>query len=468
MDENNGKNTLKTIVLISSIGGLPLFLMIFVIFVVVLLVLGLFNGGDGGGSVCVTLPTVDSTCKSITVEGKGTMDLDEYVAGVVNAEIGGMSDETFEMYKAGAVAARSYVLAHASKDSSGNCTVTSGQSFQVYKENPDSNMKQAAEETSGMVMVKDGNIFSTQYDAFCYTSKDSNNYEVCQGHGTTTSIPISWVEQHVPASYRAKPNDRSVSHGNGMSQYGAYYLVTEKQYDYQKILDHFYGDEGATLASINNSSSNCSAGNLHALSSYTLNGEGLKKLNKQLNDSEITSLNNFIEKEVTKATYGTGDAVAAAGQSLAYGLEQSGYYLGYYWGGGHGENGTGVINTWGKNVGIAYTTGNNTPTGPEYGVDCSGFVSWAIRNACSPNFGSVTAENFMGFGNEITLKEAKPGDVLANSGHVILVVKNNGDGSVTTVEASISKGVVFRNYSSASGYKVVDMSKWYSNNCTRN
>ena len=468
--DGDHKKTIRILMILSSLVGAPTVLIFFTVFVVVLFILGLFVGKDSDSSNnCVTLPTVDSVCKSITVEGQGTMDLDEYVAGVINAEVGGMVDTNFNTYKAAAVAARSYVLANANKDSSGNCSVSSSQSFQVFKENPDDNMKNAATETSGMVMVKDGKVYSTQYDAFCYSSKDSSNYQVCQGNGSTTSIPVQWVESHVPAAYRAAPNDRSVSHGNGMSQYGAFYLASEENKEYKEILEHFYGDDGATLASINSSSSNCNS-SLTTLENYNLRHQNLNVLNRTLSQSEINDLNNYLNQEIAKAGHGSGNAVAAAGQSLVYWLEKKGYYLQYRWGGGHGGYGDGNYTFVGANPNWG-SSKFGCDSGHEdrcyWGMDCSGFVSWATRTACNESFGAGVSYTWVPYGNRISLKDAKPGDVIAWSEHIQLIVKNNGDGSVIVAEEAggSTSGLVFSEISSTN-HKVVDMKNWYANHCT--
>lgn len=456
------KNLLKKKIFLFFVTGggttFLVFLLFIPLFIAVLFCLGLLDGNDSSNSSCVRSQSVGEICNSITIEGQGSMDIDEYVAGVVNGEIGGMVDTSFETYKAGAVAARSYVLANASKDSSGNCVVSNGENFQVYKSNPDENMKKAATDTSGQVMVLDSKVYSTQYDAFCWDKKDSSDYYICQGHGDNLKIPSSWVDSKVAKTYLAAPH--TSSHGNGMSQYGAWYLATEKNYDYKSILDYFYGDEGATLATANGVTSNCSS-TLTSLSNYNLGHQGLNILNRTLTSSEIANLNSFINNEVDKAGYGTGDGVAAAGQSLVYGLEQMGYYLGYCWGGDRSS--VGVGSQWGASSSSCDSDKN---THPYYGMDCSGFVSWAIRNGCSNDFSSATTYD-MDYGPHIDVTKAKPGDLMLNlTSHVRLVVKNNGDGTVITAESGGSAGDLnFSVHGNEVGYNYIDMSNFYKKTC---
>lgn len=451
----------KIFLLLFAGGGTTffLFLLFIPLFIAVLFCLGLLNGkSSSSNSMCIRTQTVGEVCSSITVEGQGTMDVDEYVAGVVNAEIGGMTDTTYETYKAGAIAARSYVLAHGNKDANGNCVVSSGENFQVYKANPDENMKKAASDTSGQVMMLDNKIYSTQYDAFCWDKKDSSNYYVCQGNGDNLKIPTTWVESKVSKAYLKAPH--TASHGNGMSQYGAWYLATEKDYDYKSILEYFYGDEGASLSATSGSSSNC-GGTLTTLDHYTLGHEGLQILNRTLNRSEISNLESFINSEVDRAGYGTGAGVAAAGQSLVYGLEQMGYYLGYCWGGDRSS--IGVSADWG-----AASSSCNSPSNTHlyYGMDCSGFVSWAIRNGCSDAFTSATTYD-MDYGPHIDVTQAKPGDIMLDTdSHVRLVVKNNGDGTVITAESGGSAGDLnFSVHGNESRYNYIDMTDFYKGTC---
>ena len=208
-----------------------------------------------------------------------------------------------------------------------------------------------------------------------------------------------------------------------------------------------------------------SSGSLTALSNYNLHHEGLTKLNKSFSSDEVNEMNNFINSKVDEAGYGTGAGVAAAGQTLVSVLEQKGYYLGYYWGGDRSSLGIGT--SWGVNRGIAITRGGNA-TGPEFGMDCSGFVSWSIRMGCNSNYGSKTASGYKELNTKSlsSLNEAKPGDILVSSGHVILIIKNNGDGTVIAAEESYSSmGLIFNKYTNLGNYSLRDRSSWYSTNC---
>lgn len=190
-----------------------------------------------------------------------------------------------------------------------------------------------------------------------------------------------------------------------------------------------------------------------------------------LSGTEIDHLNNYIIDSVNKSGYGTGAGVAAAAQSLIYGLYQYGYHLPYWYGGGHVPGITlGVDVDWGKSGGAidpTYESYNDGKSRYIYSYDCSGFVSWAIKNACKADFAPLSGSPYLNFGDSITQKEVKPGDVLVYPKHHIqLVVKNNGADGVTVAESTSGGGVIFKDYKTvSSNYTIVDMSEWYSNNC---
>lgn len=448
-----------------------------IIFVLMFIVINDDDGSNGSGdnSTCVNLPAIDNVCKSITPSGFATMSVDEYVAGVVAAEVGGMEDEGLNTYKAAAVAARSYALANATKDGNGNCAVPVGPSFQAFVETTNENIISAANETSGVVLVKDNNIVSSQYDALCIESEDSINYYLCQGGEGEEHlmVPRTWLESKRNSDYIEET--RLAVHGNGMSQNGAWYLAEDRGWDYTKILNYFYGDDGITLASINGATSNCSSsnnGSLSTLDNYNLGHAGLNVLDRTLTSSEIDELNSYINSEVDKAGYGTGAGVAAAGQALTYWLEQKGYYLQYRWGGGHDDaadnNGSfvGVNPNWGSTA-FGVDNNNGSISRKYWGMDCSGFVSWVTRTACLPSGFNYLAGTWSDSrGTSIRLSDAKPGDVIDWDEHIQLIVKNNGDGSVIVAEATggSTSGLVFSLISNPSG-NVVDMTDWYSNHC---
>ena len=454
------------------------------VFVAILMILGLI--GTDSSEECIDLKSADEICKSISVVGYGTMSVDDYVAGVISQEVKGFDSYTngIEVMKANVIAARTYafheILAGSpgfSHDSSGNCSVPAPsentQDFDIASEVA----KQVANETSGMILVdSSGSAAFTQFSSILLTKpyNDFGSEVTLMENDGSLSIPKTWIESNVNTCKEGiKTNPQyggyGCGHGHGMSQWGALYLAKEKNYDYEKIIEYYYYDDGFELASSNGSSRSCKPtnnGTLQPLKNYKTNHDGLEVLSHTLSESERESLDDYLNKQINAAGYGTGAGVAAAGQSLVYWLEQKGLYLQYFWGGGQGAGDNTVVGAspnWGSTSYGADFKGH----GKYFGMDCSGFVSWAVRTACAPNSGSRQAEGWMSFGPEISLKDAKPGDVIAHKDHVMLVVKNNGDGTVYVAEESNDLGFTLVDSDRASGRKVVDMTKWYKDNCDK-
>ena len=238
------------------------------------------------------------------------------------------------------------------------------------------------------------------------------------------------------------------------------WLIKDKMVGARKAIFGLDFDEGVA----------CTGSNMGSLDSYNFAGSGLKVLDRTLSKSELKDLNSYLKSEVKKAGHGTGAGVAAAGQSLVYWFEQKGYFLSYFWAGGHGNGGDhtiiGANPDWGsRKYGVDTHSGNYRPY---YGMDCSGFVSWATRLGCNANFGANVSGNWTSLGKRISsLKDAVPGDVLADNTHIQLVVKNNGDGTVIVAEETGgNSGLVFNKISSPR-HPIYSMKKWYSKNCSK-
>ncbi len=178
----------------------------------------------------------------VTVEGSGTYDFEEYIAGVVNAEIGYDTGNNIEAMKAQAVAARTFTLYMTE-----NCTkpIANSQNTQAFK-TASNRSKEAAKATEGQVLTYDGNIFLSQYDHY--------NLSSCSdGWCTATYTKQPNNEKHevkIPETY-ANKYDRLGGHGNGMSQVAALYLQ-DQNYNYEKILKYFYS-EGVQISKIGSS-----------------------------------------------------------------------------------------------------------------------------------------------------------------------------------------------------------------------
>ncbi len=190
-------------------------------------------------------------CPSIAVEQENgdieTMDLETYVARVVTKENNWYEGDNIENMKAQAVASRTYAL-----NATNNCqnSIKNSQSAQTLADTPSAMAIRAAEETNSLVLLQDGKVFSTMYDALAIDHSDNSNYYLKQAN---LAIPKSWLDSKVTKSqyeFYAKYN-----HGKGMSQWGSRYLQTIGK-NYEDILNTFY-----TMAEISRMGGLISGGN---------------------------------------------------------------------------------------------------------------------------------------------------------------------------------------------------------------
>lgn len=189
---------------------------------------------------CVTSSTASSSnyCPNgITVTGKnaGTYDLEEYVAGVVSGESWGGQD--IEAYKAQAIAARTYAI-----NRTDNCSksIDNGENAQVFSDDLKEGVEEAVEATNGQVLLYDGNVFSSEYDSFCYNDSDCT-YGTEDGKRYVVYRKVPGNETHkvyISSSYYKMV---AGGHGRGMSQVAAYEMASQGK-TYDEILEFFYAD----------------------------------------------------------------------------------------------------------------------------------------------------------------------------------------------------------------------------------
>ena len=258
--------------------------------------------------------------------GTETFPLEEYVAGVIRGEVLGLHN--IEIYKEMAILARTYLIHRAINH---GCTVESSARNQVFKKLEDkpqySDMVyEAVEATKGQVLLQNNEIISAHYDAFCSIAVDDQYYTIKQAN---QKIPRSWVDSQPGIADSWKQGTCAGNHGMGVSQWGSYYLATEKGYKYDEILKFYYGDE-VTI------STGSFATNLVGLEiKDTTNAQTLyTPLSTYLpsKGTSVEELNQYIYDSVVANGVGTRAGVVAAAVSLINFLyDGAGVKLPYYW-----------------------------------------------------------------------------------------------------------------------------------------
>ena len=161
----------------------------------------------------------------VTVVGKdaGTYDLEEYIAGVVEAEM--YADFGMESKKALAVAARSYVLA-----STNYCeqAIDNSSNAQNFNSHYSAESWEAANSTRGEVITSNGKVILAQYDSWNCSGKTSCQYKKLPSEEThTVTISNRYLSR------------AAGGHGRGMSQIAAADMAADGS-NYHEILNYFY------------------------------------------------------------------------------------------------------------------------------------------------------------------------------------------------------------------------------------
>ena len=491
--DKTGKNIKKTQKIFSIITN-PIFWIVLAVIIGVLglvLLIAIISGYSSSGSIgfggyytskCteMTVIFVDPS-NGYEVTGSQTYSMTDYVAGVVYAEVGGAHNA--EVYKTFAIAARTFGLKHASED----CTIEGSARRQAFKDITDrpneyaDMIYEAVEETEGQVLLSNGELYSVLYDAFCYIDKDSNYYTLSQKN---QKIPTSWVESNINSfAYKNCPcdlNDVSMTecwngqtwedggHGSGMSQYGSYYLAKELGYTYDEILNYYYGDDEVNISS----SSFASIAGLDIKD--TRKAKELKEpitsfLNA--NGASVEEMNQFIHDSVAANGAGTREGViTAAVSTINYLYDNFNVKLPYYWG---GKVYTGAIpSSFGTYSPSAVSRGGNINYYKSF--DCSGFVSWSIRNGgynfkeqSTSGFDSNYSKNSCNITNSSCV--GQPGDLInSRAGHVELIIAVDQEARKYFVAHSGGPGVVMQERemhkgNSSNTTKIIFMEEFYSN-----
>lgn len=253
----------KKIVLTSVIiGTIFIFLMLFV---------ALFgNKGASGGYLtlagqCPKVTVVNTDCDSnadnCSNKYDGEVDFEDYIAGVVAAEVGATPNNQ-EYYQVMSMAARTYFYSNFNSD----CTVDGNATYQAYMDVEDSSaseiIKDAVSKTRGKVIVKDKDLVEAYYSSACVVNADNEKYYIRYGSKTLgdaqlQEIPKQWdtkesafrgylkdwyslVDQS-DNDYYSK--DCPNNHDYGMTQIGALYLITKENYTSEEVIKYYYGND---------------------------------------------------------------------------------------------------------------------------------------------------------------------------------------------------------------------------------
>lgn len=222
-------------------------------------------------------------------------------------------------------------------------------------------------------------------------------------------------------------------------------------------------------ASGGNSSGSTSSGNVgNAVVTETCSQLSGKSLSDALveHNTTIDDFNNNIKAKIESAGLKTREGVVAAALSITSDLcEEYKIRLPYEWGGGHGNKISLASGQWGSK--LASPIYANDRSYNYSGLDCSGFVSWAIYNA-GYDFPVEGSDSFPNYGTTHPMNSsfiAKPGDLIFHPGHIMIIVGvDEGAKQYKVAEAAgADEGMRVRNMSfDSDSNQIIDMTDYYS------
>lgn len=400
-----------------------------------------------------------------------TVDFEKYVIGVAWAETQYHPDNP-EYFKASIVAVRGFSLTR----NKSMCPSNPDNCFFGYNPN------------TGKIRLR--NCSNDQnycdYERTCYRKERSGNKALTGLEAEQEGPTRVWYEKPSEETKAAMLQAAAEVKGKVLVDTSGNvvytnYVNTDQQHwaelgkqgkNYEEILKEHYASSNASGMT----SATCSNyGNID-YGDYVLSSEGHEILHEPLESflqSKGTSLeqfNSLISGNVDKAGYGTRAGVVAAAVTLIGELGNNyGVKVPYFWGGGHADGVVdGALGKWGSSQCHTYA---NDQSYDYCGLDCSGFVPWAIKNG-GFNIAQMLAGNFqyLDGAQRVSLSSSsavlQPGDLLESEHHIVLVIGiEESSGSYICAEASgNAKGVLFtrRPFSGGSGYWGVNMDGFYA------
>ena len=437
------------------------------------------NGVVSSGSVKldnvqVELINCDGNASNYTV--LETIDFEKYVVGVALAEVSWSKDNP-EYFKSQIVAARGFAL----KRNAAMCPSNPDNCFYGYN----------AETGKIRLRACTNDQVYCDIDKPCYHVTRSGKPTIYGPEAEGMSGATVWKNQLsdttkaeiLAAAEEVKGKVLVDDSGNVVY---TNFINTDQQHwnelakqgkNYEQILVEHYSSANAKGM---NSATCSSYGNID-YGNYQLTSEGDTILNERLDkflESKGTSLEQFnklIESNVQKNGYGTRAGVVTAAVTLIAELGNN-YHtkVPYFLSGGHHDGvKQGALGYWGSGVEDDGTRCYYTGYGNVYtvcGLDCSGFVPWAIKNG-GFQVGVRLAGDFqnMDGAKRVSLSSSsavlEPGDLLESEGHIVLVVGiDESSSQYICAEASgKNSGVLFtrRPFTGGSGYWGVKMDGYY-------
>ncbi len=477
-----------------------IFAIFFMLLIFVLLLGGQLKGGSYSGSSYTGVGCSYTDLKGITTSGSVSLngiqvelincdgkednytvlekiDFEKYVVGVALAEVSWSKSP--EYFKAQIVAARGFAL----RRNSAMCPSHPDNCFYGYN---------SATNTIRLRACTNDQVYCDP-DKPCYHYTRSGKPTIYGPEAEGMAGATVWkgqLSEQTKADVMAAAKEvegKVLVDGSGNVVYtnfvntdqNQWYEMAQQGMKWDEILIKHYSSSGASGY---NSATCQGTGNID-YGNYSLKSDGDVILNQRLDTflaSKGTSLDAFnalIASNVDKAGFGTRAGVVAAAVTLIGEMgDQYNTKIPYFLSGGHHDGvRSQALGYWGSGYEddgrqCYYTGYGNVYT--VCGLDCSGFVPWAIKTGgfnpgvrLAGNFQYITGARRVSLSSSQAVLE--PGDLLESEGHIVLVIGiDQGAKQYICAEASgKNAGVLFtrRPFSGGGGYWGVKMDGYYEN-----
>ncbi len=204
------------------------------------------------------------------------------------------------------------------------------------------------------------------------------------------------------------------------------------------------------------------------------NMEGIKITSIGLNDALKSQYSNTFNEELTgydyeyyqnlfNKTISMAPDERTKSTMAAIFLATSFPHMNYFWGGGHDKISNGLDPTWGQPKVVTAEGSESTGTERPNSLDCSGYVSWALKNGGYNIEGPMTTWDLEKIGNKIPITAAtqnniQAGDLASMEGHIGMIIKVDGN-EITVSHCSGTGGMSITKMNTATGLVTEDWNK---------
>lgn len=143
-------------------------------------------------------------------------------------------------------------------------------------------------------------------------------------------------------------------------------------------------------------------------------------------------------------------------------------HMNYFWGGGHDKIVEGLDPTWGQEKAVTSPNSTTTGTTQPNSLDCSGYVSWALKNGGYDIDKPMSTWELEEIGEKVPITSAtsnnvQVGDLAAMNNHIGIIVKVDGN-EITVSHCSGNGGMSITKMDTTTGLVTEDWNQEATNN----